>query len=101
MANLRSLHKVLAKGIGILPGNLHLDNILQSMEANDALKHDDVTKIQTKVTSSDQMMALLDRLRTMPEKSYLYFMELLQIERDDLYVQMKEVERICEFVPGE
>ena len=81
--------KTLLTSTTILIANLKPDGILRSMKARGALTQDDVTKIQLKDSTTEQVDKLIGVLMRKPESAYMTFMNILQGERPDLYDKIK------------
>ena len=66
--------------------------MLIQLKTKGAIKQDDVERIKKQDTTTEMVEKLLDILTRKPVSAYEAFMEILEEQRYDLFVQVKDIE---------
>ena len=83
---------ILLEASELLCENLQPSDVLRKLKAKGALKSDDVEKIKRQDTTTEMVEMLLNVLMRKPASAYEKFIEILKVERDDLFVQVTAIE---------
>ena len=64
------------------------------------LNQDDIDKIRHEKTYTEKMDEMIEILCLKPESAYVFFMETLRQERNDLYNEVKEIQDKYNYEPS-
>lgn len=99
MANLNQIQDILREATDVLCPSLQPAKVLRKLKSKGELTSGDVACIQSHARVDDQVDNLLEILRRKPESAYIAFMKALEIEREDLFWDIKKIEETYDYVP--
>ena len=100
MDNLQKIQNILQRATDFLCPNLSLDFMLRKLVANRTILPADRQTIESNITQDAKVDKLLQILQLKPESSYIGFRDVLKSEREDLYVNLKALEKEFNYTPG-
>ena len=91
--DLGTMQRILTEALGVLCEPLNPGRLLVKLKVRHALEWNEVEVIKKLPTKEEQVDLMLGTLRKKPLLSYKIFMEELQKEREDLFEEVKKIER--------
>ena len=100
MENLSCIQRILREATDIVCPSLRPTKVLRRLKAKGELTSGDVESIESFTSVDRQVDKLLDTLCLKPESAYIAFMNALEVERPDLYWDVKEIEENNNYIPS-